>query len=239
MRILFVGNSFTNYNGLNRIFGNIAACFGLNVKSEQLSSDGYFLNQFASIDDVYGRVLDNRLHTNDDYDVLVLQEFSTNSYLNYEDFFNSVSVINDKVQETQKHARIFLYETWGYEVAAVTLGLTPDQMEILINAAYNMTAAQLGLSVSPVGKAFSKAYHEMPDIDLLGPDKRHPSYAGSYLAACVNAAAILGVDVREADFYGSLDEKTAKRLQALAYEVVQQGQSDWILHRKDSYEYKK
>lgn len=44
--------------------------------------------------------------------------------------------------------------------------------------------------VIPAGLAFAKALVKRPDIELYEADKRHPSLAGTYLAACTVYAAL-------------------------------------------------
>ncbi|MDN3918957.1 hypothetical protein [Roseateles violae] len=36
----------------------------------------------------------------------------------------------------------------------------------------------------PVGLAFARSLAQKPELILHAPDKRHPSLAGTYLAAC-------------------------------------------------------
>jgi len=43
---------------------------------------------------------------------------------------------------------------------------------------------------APVGTAFDACRKAHPEIPLFGPDDKHPSFAGSYLSACVFYAAI-------------------------------------------------
>ena len=44
--------------------------------------------------------------------------------------------------------------------------------------------------VIPAGLAFAKAIARRPELELYQPDKRHPTLAGTYLAACTTYAAI-------------------------------------------------
>ena len=103
--------------------------------------------------------------------------------------------------------------------------MTIPQMEQEIRKAYEKAAAELGLSVSHVGKAFSKVYTEYsqkdrPDINLYFTDDKHPSYTGAFLSACVHAAALLGCDPRTSTFYGELDKGVADILKAEANDTV-------------------
>ena len=89
--------------------------------------------------------------------------------------------------------------------------------------------------VCRVGQAFSKVYTEHVDtIDLYYSDDKHPSYAGSYLSACVHVATLLGIDPRTSTFndgpvysekyteadYKTFNESMATILKQAAYDVV-------------------
>jgi hypothetical protein len=93
-------------------------------------------------------------------------------------------------------------------------------MEAQLRAAYLNAAGKAGTQVSPVGEAFSKVYTEHGSIGLYAEDQRHPSYEGSYLAACVHAAKLLGIDPRGSAFIGELSPETALILQQTAYTTV-------------------
>ena len=97
---------------------------------------------------------------------------------------------------------------------------TVPEMEAQLRAAYLSAAGKAGAQVSPVGEAFSRVYTEHGSIGLYAEDQRHPSYEGSYLAACVHAAKLLGIDPRGSAFTGSLSPETARILQDAAYSIV-------------------
>lgn len=78
----------------------------------------------------------------------------------------------------------------------------------------------LRAEVSQVGKAFSKILSHHPEIGLYNSDNHHQSYAGAMLSAYVHAATVLGVDVRQCGFDGTLDAERAAVLKQTAYSVV-------------------
>ena len=86
----------------------------------------------------------------------------------------------------------------------------------LVSGYYMELGDLLDASVAPVGVAWSEAVRERPGIDLWDDDGRHPSEAGSYLAACVLYAAITGRDPTESNFLWGLDPGEARFLQQVA-----------------------
>ena len=93
-------------------------------------------------------------------------------------------------------------------------------MEAAIREGYQNAAKATGTTVSPVGEAFTAVYENEPSVNLYASDNHHQSYAGSYLGACVHAAAVLGVDVRETTYTGTLSEEEAALLREYAFDTV-------------------
>jgi hypothetical protein len=75
--------------------------------------------------------------------------------------------------------------------------------------------------VIPAGLAFARAIAERPSIQLYAPDKRHPSLAGTYLAAATTYAALFGKSPVGNAYTAGLDPDLAAFLQRAAWETVQ------------------
>ena len=76
--------------------------------------------------------------------------------------------------------------------------------------------------VIPAGLAFARAVSKQPVLKLYAPDKRHPSLAGTYLASCVVFAALTGRSPVGNSYLAAIDAPTAKFLQTVAWETVQE-----------------
>lgn len=220
IRVLFIGNSFTYYSDIPSLFEQIAEGAGEMVEAESVTNGSWTLTKFADETDEYGKQVSDKLNATDEYDAVVLQEQSTRPLTNYSAFESAVRALKAKIKGTQKNCEIYLYSTWGYAEAAETRKETIPELEAEIRKAYEKAAGELNLQVCQVGKAFSTVYTEYPDINLYFDDNKHPSYVGAYLSACVHAATILGCDVRETTFDGTLESDTAALLRGVAYETV-------------------
>jgi hypothetical protein len=75
--------------------------------------------------------------------------------------------------------------------------------------------------VIPAGLAFARVVAQRPDIDLYVPDKRHPSLAGTYLAASTAYAALFRRSPVGLNYTAGLDEPMAKALREAAWATVQ------------------
>ena len=87
--------------------------------------------------------------------------------------------------------------------------------------AYTRAGNDNGVFVIPAGLAFARTIARRPDLNLYAPDKRHPSMAGTYLAASTVYAALFKKSPVDVKYTAGLDEGVAKLLQAVAWETVQ------------------
>jgi len=75
--------------------------------------------------------------------------------------------------------------------------------------------------VIPAGLAFAKSVKERPELNLYAPDKRHPSVAGTYLAANTVYASLFRKSPVGLKYTAGLDDSTAAFLQTVAWQTVQ------------------
>lgn len=222
-KILFIGNSYTFYNDMPALFENIANKAGATVTVDSITTGSQSLINWADFTTADGARVESALNSNN-YDIVVLQEKSTSPVNDdYGKFVAGAKALANKINETQENCRIFLYETWGSPAYASSYGGTIPEMESRLRAAYETVADKIGANVSYVGKAFTYVYESYPDIQLYKTDEEvisHPSYEGSYLAACVHAATLLGINVEDSTYEGSLDSDTAALLKSVAYGIV-------------------
>lgn len=184
--LLWVGNSFFYYNNsMHGHLGQLVASSGARVRSTSstVSGAGLDWHDMESLlrPDGLGRysfVGDNELRFNKpgrQYDTAIMMDCSicpVHAQLQ--------SVFHDTVR---KHAqtlaktgvRPVLFMSWAYK----------DRPEMTAPLAEQYTRAGNANDalVIPAGLAFAKAIAKRPDVELYVADKRHPSLAGTYLAA--------------------------------------------------------
>ena len=68
--------------------------------------------------------------------------------------------------------------------------------------------------------AFAASIARRPDINLYVPDKRHPSVAGSYLAAATLLASVWNVNPVGNRYTAGLPADVARHLQEVAWETA-------------------
>ncbi|WP_316857847.1 hypothetical protein [uncultured Cohaesibacter sp.] len=111
-------------------------------------------------------------------------------------------------------SKVVYFMTWAQKAK-------PEQTDELEKAYYDI-ASKTGGYMAPVGLAFAAAREDHPDIELYFVDGKHPSLAGTYLAACVFFATLYDQSpVGGAIPIGSdMSEETARALQETAWKVV-------------------
>ncbi len=110
-------------------------------------------------------------------------------------------------------ARPVFFMSWAYA--------DKPEMTAQLAEAYTIAGNANNALVIPAGLAFARALGKQPELNLYAADKRHPSLAGTYLAACTVFAALTGRSPVGNAYLAGIDEPTARFLQTVAWETVQ------------------
>jgi hypothetical protein len=225
---LYVGNSFFYYNnGMSSIVGRLLAAAdpqgryratsvtisgsGLNWHDmEAYLKPGGGMASYSFTPDK--KVVFNRFDK--PFDVVIMNDCSQCPiHPQLKDAFHEYA--RKHSQTVVKHgAKPVLFMTWAYADRPEMTAPLAEQYTIAGNANNAL--------VVPAGLAFAKSVSRNPKLNLYAADKRHPSPAGSYLAACTILASVYGKSpVGNTDLEG-LDPKTAHFLQEVAADTVKE-----------------
>ena len=193
VRILFVGNSFTHLNddGVTEQLAALAAANHKNATIDRITYSGAFLSDYAVARPgkrARHKAFERKLK-NGTWDYIVLQDNSKSAVMNPVRMRCSVSILAERVRSVQPKAKILLYMTHGYNLGTVNTSqgkryFSTNKLSTSVQAYYGYLGKKLNASVVPVGMYYNKVKTNLPDIDLLAADRKHPSKAGYYLAAC-------------------------------------------------------
>ena len=220
-KILFLGNSFTYYNdGLHKHYGNLLRAADLyradRNKLRMLTYSGSGLWEHSA-----------GLHsalTNDRWDAVVMHDYSNGPITEWDRFVSASDALGG-IARAQGTAPMLMM-TWAY--------VGQPEMTLELAEAYTKRGKDLGAKVIPVGLAFAAARQRL-GIDLYSPDLlrfdsgqavyeqtiKHPSVAGTYLAACTVYAALTGRTPEGLIYTAGLDLEVARDLQRVAFLTVQ------------------
>ena len=223
---LFIGNSFFYYNNsmhtmVIRIGSGLTPPTSLRTTSVTISGSGidwhdvesYFKPAMGAYSfDAKNNVNFNKLDKK--YDVAIMMDCSQCPvHPQLKPVFHEYAKKDSEIVRKHRAKPVF-FMSWAYEdVPAMTAQLAAE---------YTTAANANDALVIPAGLAFAKALHKQPNVSLYVADKRHPSLAGSYLAACTVYASLFGRSPEGTTFTGGLDPVTAKFLQGVAWETVRE-----------------
>jgi hypothetical protein len=111
-------------------------------------------------------------------------------------------------------ARPVFFMSWAYQ--------DKPEMTRELAEAYTRAGNDNDALVIPAGLAFARVVKDHPGINLYMPDKRHPSLAGSYLAAVTTYAALFNKSPVGASYAAGLEPPVARVLQEAAWETVRE-----------------
>lgn len=117
------------------------------------------------------------------------------------------------VDSIRKHgAEPVLFMSWAYA--------DKPEMTAELAEAYTSAGNAHNTLVIPAGLAFARSRKGKPELELYAADKRHPSPAGSYLAAATTYAVLMNKSPVGLKFTAGLEPASAAYLQAVAWETV-------------------
>jgi hypothetical protein len=224
--LLWVGNSFFYYNNsMHNHFGRLAASATPPVRvrstSVTISGSGLDWHDMASLVregglGKYSFVGDNEIRFNPpgrQYDLAIIMDCSQ-------------CPLHPKLQATfhetvRKHThtlaqagiRTALFMSWAYQ--------DKPEMTAPLAEQYTKAGNANDLLVIPAGLAFARAIAQKSDVELYDADKRHPSLAGTYLAAATVYAALYRQSPVECTYTAGLNPELARFLRVTAGQTVE------------------
>lgn len=251
LRVLFVGNSYIYVNDLPSLVEGLAdAAGGRKVQTDQYVVGAYTLEQQANDKEAIAKIRERK------WDIVVLQENSLQPILNRESMHEYARVLDVEIKRLG--AKTVFYLTWArqnipqmqdgaessdyakplYQMTGATGRISFEQwcqqhksgLAGGLNGAYFDIAKELHAQVAPVGMAWKKALAQNSDLVLHQADKSHPAFKGSYLAACVFYATLLGKSpvglpgelTKGGKVLGRVEPGEARMLQEIAWQTVQE-----------------
>ncbi len=227
--IMWVGNSFFYYNNsLHNHFGQLVASSStpdkrVSVRSSSVTISGsgidwHDMNSLLRDNGIgrYSFVGDNEIRFNPpgrQFDTVIMMDCSQCPI-----HPQLQSVFHDTVRQhsatlAKAGIRPVLFMSWAYK--------DKPEMTAQLAEAYTVAANANNALVIPAGLAFATAIAKDPTLELYVADKRHPSLAGTYLAAATSYAALYRQSPVGLSYTAGLPSPVVQLLQTTAWEVVQ------------------
>jgi hypothetical protein len=225
---MFVGNSFMYYNNsMHNVFLDIIKAMdpqGKGYRGTSITMSGSGIN-WHDVESYfrpggvasYSFVPGNKVVFNTfdkPFDVVIMQDCSQCPiHPQLKPVFHEYSRKQSDIVRRHGAIPVFLM-TWAYEDEPDMTAPMAEEYTIAGNANKAL--------VVPAGLAFAKARAKQPALGLYQKDKRHPTLAGTYLSAATIYSAIYRKPVSGAPPPDGLSADTAKFLDAVAWETVQE-----------------
>ena len=204
LNVLFIGNSFTARNDVPGLIAQLAAACGKQFDHRLIQAGGASLRMHWNKGEAQQAMQQTR------YDYVVLQEQSTLPIKNPTRMHENIRLFDQAIKDSG--AKTALYLTWARQNA--------PESQAAITQAYTTIGAELGARVVPVGIAWQNFLAQQKQPVLHDKDQSHPTFAGSYLAACVFFAALFEENP-EGIACDRLTQAEAELLQGVAWATVQ------------------
>jgi hypothetical protein len=210
VRVLFVGNSLTYSNGMPDMVARLAQNDGPGMSLASLDLRGKSLADHVADGDV-AKMLEEKT-----WDFVVLQENS-----NVSETAKMLEPAKKLDEMVRAHgAKTVLFLPWAHS------GSDAERQHMLSRmvAMYQDVGKAIGARVAPAGPAFEAVHTKKPEYDLVGSDGVHPTFRGSYVAACVLYATLYAKTPvgHDGPLASGLATSEVTFLQSTAWDVVQQ-----------------
>jgi len=224
--ILFIGNSHTYFNDLPAMVTEMAHAAGAPVSTYRVVKGGWKLCQHADPEgETHVSLL--RAKKMKTWDYVVLQENASLAISDEENFLSSVQKMHDLLQD---HCHTFaLYQTHAYHKGSNKLhdtGLSYDEMYQKLHDAYVKAAPMIDAKRIPSGDGFFAMNKKHGRHEMVQHDGVHATAAGTYMAACLHCAVLLGLDPLQLKTMESVDESLAAIIRQVAHDVIYENEAE-------------
>lgn len=238
INVLWLGNSYTYYNNLPAMVNELCKGTDKVVNHESVTPGGCTLFQHAVSQSSLSAIRKG------DWDYVVLQEQSqlpSIDYYRHNAMRPAYQSLYDSIMLYNPDAMVVGYMTWGRQYGGqqcVNFGegvycsadfVDFNHMQDTMSVAYCENAYATDSYVAPVGDAWKAAFALNPELLLHSSDQSHPSYDGSYLAACVFYAVFFAETPVGTHHGTQIDAEKAEMLQTVAHDVVFNNLEKWNL----------
>ena len=237
VKVLFIGNSYTNDNDLPQTIANIASSMGDNLQYGKNIPNGYSWRDHSTNSTTLNLIRQGG------WNFVVLQEFSqypsepidwvVNNVFNYAQFFDS------EINTYNPNAETMFYMTWGRKdgdasrCSRLPEVCTYTGMDDLTRERYMIMAEDNRAVVSPVGAVWRYIRDNYSDLELYDYDGSHPSYAGTYAAACCFYTAIFRKDPTLITYNAGQSSSNAEKIKLAVKNVVYNNLLTWHIGEYD------
>lgn len=230
LKVLFVGNSLTEFNNLPRMVARMAKSRGNKLLYASHTPGGArFLNHAS--DESLRQKIEKK-----PWDYVILQEQSQVPAFPYQqvskEVFPYATELVDTIRKLHSRGRPVFFMTMAGKngipkYADVVPALsTYEGTQNRINQTYLSMGAHNKTKVAPVGVVWKKLRKEKPSLELYA-DEIHPNIVGTYVSACVIYATLFNQKVAGIPSLKTLDPADTKLIHRYVDSIVIIDRKNW------------
>jgi hypothetical protein len=227
LNVLFIGNSYTHYNGMPKMFEKLATSKGKKVYADSIAVSNSTLKLHTERASTWAKMKTRK------WDVVFIQGFSRelaqDSATVATETMPYAKMLIDSLKKYSPCSDIYFYMTWGYYEGYGNdeRNNSYEKMQASVRRGYMQMSKAFAYPVAPVGMVWQQVRKNHPEIPLYRDDKEHPNPNGSFIAACTFYASIF----RESPLGGSATEGVTPS----AIVPIQQEAAKYVLNNLEMY----
>ena len=230
IKVLFVGNSYTYYNWSSYMLKEIAWKEGLEVDVALSAHSGFTIEKHLD------HAITSSFVNAGGYDYAIVQEYNDRLAVVGADlnkgslgsdaskYVTNMKTIISNIKAKSPSVVSLIEMSWGTKNGTGSLIKTNwtdyATMQSYVTEGSRYVASQSSVECTLLGEAWNRVRTERPSLEMYHTDLHHPSYAGSYLKACVNYLTLSGKKFGSDPCDCLLDAETAAYLRGVAEAVV-------------------
>ena len=193
IKVLFLGNSYTYYNALPKVFAKLSSLNGKKAVVKTVARGGMRLSNHSKNESV------ESLIQRESFDWIVLQEQSTTPLTDQNQMYEAIRALH-KVSKPRR-SNLLLFLIWARKYAKnlnVKLGdqryfdrfATSEDAQRELTRIHKAIADEINCEIAPVGNVWQEVHNKNHRLHLWESDRSHPTKVGSYITAMVFYASI-------------------------------------------------
>ena len=240
VKILFIGNGITSYNGIPWEFKELAESAGNEIIVDTYTRDNYALSFHNGL---LGDINAIEKINSRSWDYVILQEQSllpviprmTKTFT-----IPAIHSLSNIVKQKNKCARIILFMTWArptggsYCVQIDSLGLSCSpkfinffHMQDSVESSYLRIAESVNAEIAPIGNAWKRFLEEDHGKHLFYDNTNLANDLGAYLTACVLYSTIFQRKLDTVNYISTLSPEEAHLARHYAESTVIPNRNKW------------
>lgn len=226
VRILYIGNSMIYFCDMPAKIQSILQPLGYTIEYQQVTPGGSYLTQHAQPGSVSRQIIQKGCNGYK-WDYIIVNGNTMEPANDYDGMLAAAQTLKADADTYNPGAKFILHSTNSFSpttVSSNSSGVYADTnvMAKDVSDKYTSIASNLGVEYGPNTKGIQKLYNDgiKAESDIWAADGKHHTQFSHYMASCIYAAMISGVDPTYFKQNCSLSRSDADYAKGVAKDVI-------------------